>query len=71
MILRRLRKAIALAWIELRYRGKPAMLATRRRSIGARYRVAVIRDGIRRIDAAHERLQRKRSQTAPTPGADE
>jgi len=39
MIFRALRKRLALLVIEWRYRGQPAALATRRRSIGGRYRI--------------------------------
>jgi hypothetical protein len=38
MILRALRKRIALLYIETRYRGQHGTLATMRRSIGGRYR---------------------------------
>jgi hypothetical protein len=71
MILRTLRKHIALAWAEWRYRGKPATLATVRRSIGGRYRrsnarkarriTVIAPDGTsytQSLDAEHERKVR-------------
>jgi hypothetical protein len=67
MILRTLRKHIALAWAEWRYRGKPATLATVRRQIGGRYRRSNGRKAKpaspvlmtdKQLDAAHERQMR-------------